>query len=63
MCIVSVLMIEDHDIIERIKLCDQYVNNFEKCISNKNSTVEDIRKSFFILVSCEIKHGLYIKSE
>ncbi len=59
--IVAVLMIGDHDIIERIKLCDQYVNNFEKCISNKNSTAEDIHKSFFILVSCEIKHGLYLQ--
>jgi hypothetical protein len=54
-------MIEDHDNIEKIKLCDPYVKDFEKCISNKNSTVEDIRKSFFILVSCEIKHGLYIQ--
>ncbi len=62
MCIVvAVIMVEDQDIIERIKLCDQYVNNFEKCISNKNSTTEDIRKSFLILVSCEVKHDLYIQ--
>jgi hypothetical protein len=56
-------MIKDHDNMEKIKLCDPYVKDFELCISNKNSTVEDIRKSFFILVSCEIKHGLYIKKE
>ena len=49
--------------IEKMKLCDSYVKDFELCISKKNSTVEDIRKSFFILVSCEIKHGLYIKKE
>ena len=53
-------MIDDLDIIERMKLCDPYVKDFEICISNKNSTVEDIRKSFSILVSCEIKHGLYL---
>lgn len=52
-----------HDDIEKIKLCDSYVKDFELCISKKNSTIEDIRKSFFILVSCEIKHGLYIKKE
>lgn len=51
------------DDIEKIKLCDSYVKDFELCISKKNSTIEDIRKSFFILVSCEIKHGLYIKKE
>ena len=51
------------DDIDKIKLCDPYVNDFELCVSKKNSTVEDIRKSFFILVSCEIKHGLYIKKE
>ena len=52
-----------HDDIDKIKLCDPYVKDFELCISKKYSTVEDIRKSFFILVSCEIKHGLYIKKE
>ncbi len=56
-------MNEVQDNIDKIKLCDPYVEDFELCISKKNSTVEDIRKSFFILVSCEIKHGLYIKSE
>jgi hypothetical protein len=56
-------MIDVQDDIEKIKLCDSYVKDFELCISKKNSTIEDIRKSFFILVSCEIKHGLYIKKE
>ena len=56
-----VIMIDEHDNIEKIKLCDPYVKDFEICISNKNSSVEDIRKSFFILVSCEIKHGLYLQ--
>ena len=61
MYIVLVIMVEEHDNIEKIKLCDPYVKDFEICISNKNSNVEDIRKSFFILVSCEIKHGLYLQ--
>ena len=46
-------MIDDIDIIEKIKLCDPYVKDFEICVSNKNSTVEDIRK--FFLFSCLVK--------
>lgn len=65
MFVVSIVggkMNDVRDDIDKIKLCDPYVKDFELCISKKNSTVEDIRKSFFILVSCEIKHGLYIKN-